>query len=490
MSNWTIKIGWLRSLHRDFAEAYSSSYYATIIDRAARIRTEVARSWRLAEVRTCACLYCNQRANSGEERRLLCSDRYDHLFYWAGSRSDVDSLPTMRGRPVQRACRNCGNCADGCRCVRCRLGSHWVVGDDTDMCSTCGACPSCCSARACDHCDQLYHPGDRCDVCDACNDCCDPDRHPTVEFFSQPPTFHVANRLQRKSNTSTRLIATEIEVASLQSGGSSVSSAVKRWGGSIVRDGSLPDGGFEINTSPASGDLWVAQVREICHALNDGDADVNSACGLHVHIDARDLGYYGIRRLILAYSALEPLLFQMVPPARRRSSYCEPCADHYMQHALVPYVGPYKAAKSAVAKAVYGTSNTRKVRDDKYNSARYSALNLHSWFYRGTVECRLFTGSTDARKITAWGMLWASIVDHAAKSDEKTVKALAAGVSSAAAQYRVLRTIIGAQPTVISLVNERLRRFGGTYYREAITQYETNTNTNNTDETRPETASQ
>jgi hypothetical protein len=37
-------------------------------------------------------------------------------------------------------------------------------------------------------------------------------------------------------------------------------------------------------------------------------------------------------------------------------------------------------------------------------------VNLSSWFYQGTIEFRMFNGTTDYTKITTWCTFWANLL--------------------------------------------------------------------------------
>ena len=233
-------------------------------------------------------------------------------------------------------------------------------------------------------------------------------------------------------NPSNRYLSAELEINSSRTEESrrdnrAVGSVVNQWGGAIVHDGSV--GGYEINTAPASGDLFVAQIRAICAALAETHSDVDRRCGYHIHIDARDFNYYDLRRLIKLYARIEPALFEIVPPSRRTNTYCQKCGDRLLK-GLEDAVRPGET-KRVIIENIYGAGvlcdRARIFRDrkrQKYDHSRYNALNLHSWFFRGTVECRLAAGTTNADKIINWGILWASILDYAYKTPERRIDAL------------------------------------------------------------------
>jgi hypothetical protein len=258
------------------------------------------------------------------------------------------------------------------------------------------------------------------------------------------PDLKMAERRHNKSN---RYIACEIEVAGLHNPKRKdlLIQTIKKWGGQIVHDGSLPGGGFEINMAPAAGDYFVRQAQEIGDALRDAEAYTTAACGLHVHADARDFTYADMRRLFLYYSKIEPVLIQMQPYSRSmNSTYCQPVgqmlAEGVKNFALPPFYkkikGKAKPYKQAVMNSVYlmerrkggdfSGNVPRPERTSHYGSSHvhYHGMNVHSWFFRGTVENRFHGGTTVARKIVDWATLWAAVLDKAMKISDKDIEAI------------------------------------------------------------------
>ncbi len=178
-----------------------------------------------------------------------------------------------------------------------------------------------------------------------------------------------------------------------------------------MTDASLPPTGFELNTQPTNGDKFVDVIRVTCKALNRHDARVTPACGYHVHVDARDFNFHDIARLIRLYARLEPALKQCVSPSRRGMHYCADCGSKY----LGAIERNSDDVEEGIARGVYDTDKTEAQRRkrSKYDCARYAAMNLHSWLFRGTIECRLHQGTTNASKVINWALLWASIIDAA-----------------------------------------------------------------------------
>ena len=244
-------------------------------------------------------------------------------------------------------------------------------------------------------------------------------------------TFHKGDTF--KGNPSRRFIAVEIEVA--KSGYNSrqeIDPEIRGWAGAaLVSDGSLPDGGYEINTAPTSGDLFVRKVESLCAALGRASASITKECGLHVHVDARRMTYRSMRRLVRLYEQVEEAMFAMVPASRKNNLYCRRVSGRYSRSLSLSPATPYRA-KAEVVEAVYcvdvrdryGKETFSRRSKSKYDDARYGAMNVHSWFYRGTVEFRLAAGTTNATKIVNWALLCASLLDWAEKHTDEELAAL------------------------------------------------------------------
>lgn len=335
------------------------------------------------------------------------------------------------GKKNGMLCSSCEFCKHCCDCYKCHNCGLLKNPTNTPKCHNCGSCFNCCNCYVCNNCNARCN--NICDDCTRCDDCCECDEEcEHMEFFQHrgDPVFHVANKREFQKNPSKRFIAVEIEVAGLkqklQSKHDAVRDVVKGYHGSIVHDGSLPATGFEINTSPANGDRFINQVDEIAKALSDGDSYVNINCGLHVHVDARDYDYYALRRLVNYYAKIEPALYAIVAKNRRKNRYCLPCGDKYTSDMVLGGALPKQSVKYNIIKGLYGQCNKsiNNLKRDKYSPSRYNALNIHSWFYRGTIECRMFEGTVDPYEIKCWGMLWAFILDFAYSSSEKDINNL------------------------------------------------------------------
>lgn len=370
------------------------------------------------DVRRC---YAVNGSSEGCHRHFRCARCSD-----ARGRMRRIETPVQHCVNDREMCESCESCTDTCNCMRCTgCGDNMGAGE---YCTDCEQCRSCCACNGCAECGGSARS--LCSDCDRCETCCVCASSDEVPRFTQPELcFHSAGRKEHTENPSKRYISVELEVCGIKDHGGEVGAAVRKWKGAIVNDGSLPGGGFEINTAPASGDKFTTQIDEICAALAKADAWVDTEAGMHVHVDARDFSYYDMRKLVKLYAHTEEQLYRTCKIHRRDTDgpgrYCAPCGATYVRSlrtALVP-----KASKAALLSNVYGGKPGREFKDtkrNKYESVRYHALNLHSWIHRGTVECRMYHGTVKARGAKTWGMLWAGILDFAYKHGEAEIDLL------------------------------------------------------------------
>jgi hypothetical protein len=399
--------------------------------------------------------------------------------------------PSHAGRVCEgccehRLCESCDDCQSqdytcGCDCghtycADCCEHSHCESCGTCTEDQTCGCtadchslCSSCCRHTVCSNCGECSSVS-RCD-CDGDDDDYDSDRDDNdrnrVNYHRRPLTFWVPSTQRPPHiliepgttappyyplgltaaetvrfvaghpvpalryakgytrNKSRRFASLEIETSNYGNP-SAVNTATAKWQCSVVQDGSID--GFEINTAPACGDVLIDQLTALSDALRQGGITTDRACGLHIHLDARDFGYQDIQRLVITYSVLEPVLYAIVHPSRATNDYCLPCGDTYVDRIINGVKPDTKSLKRAVVTTTYGEARDDRAlqsafhgsRSAHYGSgatrARYYALNLHSWFMRGTIECRMHHGTVKAGTMISWAQLWLSIMDWVLKT--------------------------------------------------------------------------
>lgn len=228
----------------------------------------------------------------------------------------------------------------------------------------------------------------RCGVCLSCHG-----SSPRVHcVFSRDAVFDPTRRIYTKKFNCTRLLGVEWEYSGYKNGKSTDIPAIVAW---VVKHdaGHKPDGSClaEIVTSPIGGTRVVNQLTTLGKLINS-HTTVNNNCGIHVHVDARDINADAMDRLLTLYKKIEPIMYILGGITRANSTYCKPHMDN-----------------------------------PSYTD-RYRGMNLTNWRARNerkmTVEFRIQQGTTDTEHVVNWAKLCALVVDFAVKADMNKIVAL------------------------------------------------------------------
>ena len=137
-------------------------------------------------------------------------------------------------------------------------------------------------------------------------------------------------------------------------------------------------------------------VRQVRHA----GAKVNSSCGIHVHVDATNHNRQSLKNLLSIMYSKEDILFKalQVDPDRVRQ-YCQKVREPMLEKARQLSAEETRDLTQLEDIWYEGCDDSKH---DHYNDTRYYALNLHSVFYRGTVEFRCFNSTLHAGRAKAY----------------------------------------------------------------------------------------
>lgn len=332
-----------------------------------------------------------------------------------------------------RTCQDCGewidtdnnnyhNYGDDILCDAC-------YNDNYETCSSCDGVIHRDNAHFCDHCERSF-----------CDDCgCDCDEHDGENYYS---SRNYTDTLKARNNhekgeviTSDRLVGCEIETEI--EGETYINDCMPACVG-LTGDGSLDDG-VEIITPPLRGATLENLIKEVCQGCKDANLKAHTTCGLHIHLDASDFksSDIKIKHLLQTYFLTEKVLYNMLPASRQRGTYCKPLSNRFTlkdiqsrdDADIMWYID--KAEKESItvynpATGDYVKPNKKqlkqqvsnKVKDRKrykMDSTRYHGLNIHGIFYRGAVELRYHSGTTNPEKIINWIKINQAMVDYAVK---------------------------------------------------------------------------
>lgn len=180
----------------------------------------------------------------------------------------------------------------------------------------------------------------------------------------------------------------------------------------------------------------IPLVQECVRALRKAGAKVDSSCGLHIHIDGSNHDAKSLKNLIFNFRAKEELIFKAVGTrASRLARWCRPIEDN-----LIESIKKIKkVSDSSLREVWYKEYAPYENQSAHYNGSRYHAINYHSFWYRGTVEFRLFEASLHAGEIRAWINLCLAMSAAAINSKRASAEVLNNGNDKYAMRCWLLR---------------------------------------------------
>ena len=122
-----------------------------------------------------------------------------------------------------------------------------------------------------------------------------------------------------------------------------------------------------------------------------------------MHIDASPFDARTLRNITNIMAAKEDLIYKALQVSvARQNRWCKPVEERFLEELNQKKPGTLEEVRHIWYN---GASRQR----DHYDESRYHCLNLHSVFQKGTVEFRLFNGTTHAGKIKAYIQLCLAI---------------------------------------------------------------------------------
>lgn len=182
----------------------------------------------------------------------------------------------------------------------------------------------------------------------------------------------------------------------------------KRWrfvyDGSIkatMREGrrqvSTTDGIYKVEmNSPKLNYEEMGKLQEVVRTLRHAGAVVNSSCGMHVHVDASRHAPQSLKNALSIMYSKEDILFKALNVNEARvERWCQKVREPMLEKIRKL---PTNISMERLKREWYGGNDGSY---EHYNWTRYYALNLHSVFYRGTLEWRCFESALHAGKVRA-----------------------------------------------------------------------------------------
>lgn len=161
----------------------------------------------------------------------------------------------------------------------------------------------------------------------------------------------------------------------------------------------------------------IEDLQNVVRALVKKGAMANASCGIHVHVDGANHTPESLSRLLNFAIGRQDLFYEALQIGRRADRWCHKISPELFR--AMKRSG--RQSRDAAEHIWYSSRNdgySGGVSHEHYNSTRYHGINLHAFFTKGTVEFRLFNGTTHAGKIKAYIQFclamsaWAINCDH------------------------------------------------------------------------------
>ena len=151
--------------------------------------------------------------------------------------------------------------------------------------------------------------------------------------------------------------------------------------------------GAELTSPIMSGITDLAQVYQMFQLLCDIDGiDIDKSCGLHVHhgVDPEKYNCVHLQQLVRIVHPFEKQFYLLIPGDRQDAETCRPMEIDV--EAFLDICDGHAESGSCEIKNLWYSAENRCEEEagnyTRYDKTRYHGLNLHSYWYRSTIEFR------------------------------------------------------------------------------------------------------
>lgn len=144
----------------------------------------------------------------------------------------------------------------------------------------------------------------------------------------------------------------------------------------------------------------LPRLQECIRRVKKIGAKVNSSCGIHVHVDAANHNRQSLKNLLSIMFSKEDILFKALQVNPNHvAKYCQKVREPMLRKAR-QLLSAEETTDLTQLERIWYEGNVSS--SEHYNWTRYYALNLHSVFYRGTVEWRCFNSTLNPELAAAY----------------------------------------------------------------------------------------
>jgi hypothetical protein len=161
-------------------------------------------------------------------------------------------------------------------------------------------------------------------------------------------------------------------------------------------DGSIVGrGGAELISPVLSGYDGLNEVYSALQLLCEVEkVKINDSCGFHVHhgVDREAYTCEHLKKLVRIVYPMEDEFYLLIPGERQNAETCRPL-ELDVKAFLKDCDGACEKEGCRARRLWYSSDNRYDPKADKrYDKTRYHGLNLHSYWYRSTIEFRYHSG--------------------------------------------------------------------------------------------------
>lgn len=140
----------------------------------------------------------------------------------------------------------------------------------------------------------------------------------------------------------------------------------------------------------------IPTIQQLVRNLRHNGALANNSCGIHVHVNGAPYDARSLRNITNIMRAKEDLIYKAlkVNPDREHT-YCKKVDESFLEELNRKKPKTLDKIQNIWYHGCDGSNQ-------HYHKSRYTCLNLHSLFSKGTIEFRLFNSTTHAGRIKAY----------------------------------------------------------------------------------------
>ncbi len=151
--------------------------------------------------------------------------------------------------------------------------------------------------------------------------------------------------------------------------------------------------GAELISPILTGIEGLVEVYQAFLFLNEIEGvDIDESCGFHVHHGV-DSGVYTceqLKKLVRIVHPMEKLFYLLIPGERQNRTTCRPMeidVNAFLQE-CDPVCGPKNCRLKRLWYSPENRYDPELAKHPRYDKTRYHGLNLHSYWFRSTIEFR------------------------------------------------------------------------------------------------------